>query len=215
LTFFDTLLVRRIAEQLPQLSACSVKRLLDVGTGTGQFLKILRANPRFDDFDVLAVDYFTDMLELAVGTVGSIATPLRPRLLAADAQALPFDDRTIGLLLSRSTMHHFADPVSALREMYRVLCPGGVAVIHDVRRDAPAKALDHFNALRRQAGVEPCRLDEKYTPDDLRSMAAAAGLSEQSRVSVSDSGYASLGMELFVAKPPLTSEGTTTSPTSP
>ena len=46
-----------------------------------------------------------------------------------DAQALDFRDSTFDVLLSISTFEHFSDPPKALDEMYRVLRPGGTALI--------------------------------------------------------------------------------------
>ena len=50
---------------------------------------------------------------------------------------MPFDDQSFDFLLCRAAFKNFSQPVPALQEMYRVLKPGGRALIIDLRKDAP------------------------------------------------------------------------------
>lgn len=49
-----------------------------------------------------------------------------------NAETLPFDEQTFDGVVTRLAIHHFADPARVLGEMFRVLRPGGLAVIADV-----------------------------------------------------------------------------------
>ncbi len=42
-----------------------------------------------------------------------------------DAPSLPFADDTFGQILAQDVLEHLADPVATLRELYRILRPGG------------------------------------------------------------------------------------------
>jgi ubiquinone/menaquinone biosynthesis C-methylase UbiE len=67
-----------------------------------------------------------------------------------DAAHTPFADQSFDFLLCRAAFKNFNDPVGAVREMYRVLKPGGRGVIIDLRRDATQKSI---NALVEQMGM--------------------------------------------------------------
>ena len=57
---------------------------------------------------------------------------------------MPFDDETFDFIISTAAFKNFADPIGALREMYRVLRTHRKAVIIDMRRDLSNKALRDF-----------------------------------------------------------------------
>lgn len=46
-----------------------------------------------------------------------------------DAETLPFDDATFDLVYSNGVIHHTPDATGAIREMFRVLKPGGKAIV--------------------------------------------------------------------------------------
>jgi ubiquinone/menaquinone biosynthesis C-methylase UbiE len=90
-----------------------------------------------------------------------------------DVLPLPFPDDSFSMVTSRFAFHHFLDPRSVLREMTRVVRPGGKVVVVDSAPDA-AKA-DAFNAmekLRDPSHVRAMPLAE------LRGLFHAAGLQE-------------------------------------
>lgn len=57
---------------------------------------------------------------------------------------MPFQDGSFDLIVCRAAFKNFAEPVAALKEMRRVLRPGGKALIIDLRRDAPKEAIDEY-----------------------------------------------------------------------
>lgn len=54
---------------------------------------------------------------------------------------MPFEDQSFVFLLCRAAFKNFSQPLRALEEMYRVLKPGGRAVIIDLRKDAPKQSV--------------------------------------------------------------------------
>jgi len=60
-----------------------------------------------------------------------------PNILNAAGESLPFGDSSFDLILSHEVLEHVADDAAAVREMARVLKPGGRAVIFVPNRGYP------------------------------------------------------------------------------
>src|SRR5262249_53173330 len=58
-----------------------------------------------------------------------------------DAAAMPFASDRFDFIVCRAAFKNFSDPVGALREMHRVLKPGGTGLIIDLRSDASDAAI--------------------------------------------------------------------------
>lgn len=113
------------------------QRVLDVGCGTGALTLAAaeRVGPRGS---VVGLDPNPEMLAVARRK----AAPVEWH--EGRAEALPFPDASFDAVVSQFAMMFFADPVAALREMRRVLRPGGrmaVAVCDAVERSPGYAAL--------------------------------------------------------------------------
>ncbi|MDB5042078.1 MAG: hypothetical protein JWN27_2804 [Candidatus Eremiobacteraeota bacterium] len=93
--------------------------LLDVGCGTGFVIDIAR--DLFERID--GVDVTPAMLERVDRSGGHVFVH------EAHAEALPFSDATFDMASSYAFMHHVADHAAILREVRRVLKPGGLFYI--------------------------------------------------------------------------------------
>ncbi|MDJ0850249.1 MAG: metalloregulator ArsR/SmtB family transcription factor [Myxococcota bacterium] len=115
------------------LRARGVTRLLepglvvaDVGTGTGILaLELARLGLR-----VVAVDHSSRMLDavrtkLAEGAVEGV------ELRQGDAGALPIEDGEVDAAIAHMVLHYLPSPAEAIREMARVVKPGGAVVVVD------------------------------------------------------------------------------------
>lgn len=193
---FDDLLVMRVRQEVRANS--SGRRFLDAGCGTGRFLLRLASMPELSSLNFIGLDYFEDMLEVARENVRREELGDRIDVVHGDMHRLPFDSGSLDFVVSRSTLHHLADPAAALVEIRRCLAPGGVALIHEVRRDADPNAMAMFNRLRGQAGVEPSRSEEKYTLEEIHGFVEKSGLGDEARVLAPLRGYASLGCEVRI-----------------
>ena len=67
-----------------------------------------------------------------------------------DAADLPFPAEQFDFIVCRAAFKNFSQPVAAMNEMYRVLDPGGRALIVDLRKDA---SLEDINAYIRHADL--------------------------------------------------------------
>jgi ubiquinone/menaquinone biosynthesis C-methylase UbiE len=69
--------------------------------------------------------------------------------IEGDVSRLPFADGEFSVVTSRYAFHHFADPRAVLREMIRVMKPGGAIVIADSAPAATkAEAFNRMEKLR-------------------------------------------------------------------
>jgi SAM-dependent methyltransferase len=99
--------------------------VLDVGTGSG--IVAWEAAARVGaDGRVLGVDVSEAMLSEARGAGAGPANVAFARMAA---EALDLPDRDFDVALSLFALPHFRDPAGALREMFRVLGPGGRLVL--------------------------------------------------------------------------------------
>jgi ubiquinone/menaquinone biosynthesis C-methylase UbiE len=174
--------------------------LLDVGTGTAQFLIHIAAFPELRSAHLVGTDVFEDMIRTAESAIGQAGLSGRIKLLLEDVHAMRLPAGFADLIVSRSTLHHWSDPVGALREVYRVLKPGGTALIVDVRRDAPEGAVREFNQFREKAGLGASFLEEKYTAPEVMAFAEKAGLKTCSSVDVGTDGLSALGLSLRIRR---------------
>ena len=155
---------------------------------------IAQAAARFDDLDGL-VHAFLSHLRQALGLSDTI------ELKVGDALDLPFADNSLTMAVSRATLHHLPDKVKSLTEMYRVLQPGGVGLVHDMRRDVAPDLLEKFTQMRASVGYPPTHVEEKVTLQEARELVIEAGLEHCTVVTSPRSGMGALGFEILIKKP--------------
>lgn len=99
------------------------QRILDVATGTGMVAFALAACA---DCEVVGLDQSSEMLSRAQARLA--ATPSlgsRIRFLQGQAEELPFEDRHFDALTFTYLLRYVDDPVATMRELVRVVKPGG------------------------------------------------------------------------------------------
>lgn len=105
----------------------SDSEVLDVGTGTG--LVALRAARTVTAGSVLGIDHSAGMLERASSKAAELGIGDRVRFKAMDAEALDLPDKSFDAVLSLFVLLHLPHRLAAVKEMHRVLRPGGRLVV--------------------------------------------------------------------------------------
>jgi ubiquinone/menaquinone biosynthesis C-methylase UbiE len=118
--------------------------LLDLACGPGVVTAALA--PRAAS--IVAFDATEPMLEKAKARCAR-AGLLNVDFKCGNAENLPFEDAQFDGVVTRLAVHHFADPQRALNEMFRVLRPGGAAVIVDIVSSEDADESNLHNAIER------------------------------------------------------------------
>ncbi len=148
-------------------------RALDVATGTGLVAFALLAKITGDGY-VIGVDFTDAMLARAAeerGT-GEDAGNGRMALAAADAAQLPFPDGMFSIVTCRFSVHHFTHAIPAMREMGRVLAPGGRLVIGEFAMPEEREKAEYFNRMERTRGHSHV---QAFSPSQLSQMMADVG----------------------------------------
>ena len=97
-------------------------RILDVATGTAGVALMLTDR---SDAMVAGVDITEQMLRRGHELVARHGKASRIRLVAGRAEQLPFPDQTFDALTFTYLLRYVADPAATLRELSRVVRPGG------------------------------------------------------------------------------------------
>jgi SAM-dependent methyltransferase len=140
-------------------------RLLDCGCGPGSIT--LGLAQAVAPGEVVGVDRGPAELEAARALAAERGVT-NVRFQEANVYALPFPDASFDATFAHALLQHLRDPLAALREMRRVLKPGGVAGVSDVAwelsvREPSTSLLDQLNTL-----VERARQHNGGSPDYAR-----------------------------------------------
>ena len=116
--------LQRLSERLSYFPHASV---LDMGCGAGHASFVAAAQVG----QVTAYDLSSQMLEVVAGAarekeLNNIVTR------QGYAEKLPFADATFDVVITRYSAHHWHDVGQALREIVRVLKPGGMLIVMDI-----------------------------------------------------------------------------------
>jgi demethylmenaquinone methyltransferase/2-methoxy-6-polyprenyl-1,4-benzoquinol methylase len=99
------------------------RRVLDVATGTAGVAMMLADRT---DAGVVGIDLTEEMLRTGRARVARRGLQHRVTLLGGRAEQLPFPDATFDALTFTYLLRYVADPAATLRELVRVVRPGGV-----------------------------------------------------------------------------------------
>ena len=101
------------------------RRVLELGAGTGFFSLNLKLAGLVEEVHVS--DLSPGMVEAAKTNAERLGFTIEGRV--ADAESLPYEDDSFDLVVGHAVIHHIPDVEAALREVVRVLRPGGRFVI--------------------------------------------------------------------------------------
>jgi ubiquinone/menaquinone biosynthesis C-methylase UbiE len=178
------------------------RRTLEIGAGTGFFALNLKQAGVLDEVHVS--DVSAGMVESAQRNARGLGFEVQGTV--AGAEQLPYEDGYFDLVIGHAVIHHIPDVESALREVLRVLRPGGRFVIagEPTRigdwyarrlgratwkvttavtglprlREKWAKSQEELDASSRAAALEAVVDLHTFVPEELQAMAERAGALE-------------------------------------
>lgn len=186
-------LARRIAGEIPQGS-----KVLEVAPGPGYFLIELG---KLGQYELAGLEISHSFVKMAATKAAEAGVQVDFK--QGSASNLPFPKESFDFLLCRAAFKNFAQPVAALQEMYRVLRPGGRALIIDLKRDASAAevsreidgmGLSPINRFLTKRAFNWMLLKSAYTRAEFAQMLAQAG---RGNADILETG---IGLEVTIRK---------------
>jgi ubiquinone/menaquinone biosynthesis C-methylase UbiE len=187
------MVVRQVSDMLPAGS-----RVLEVAPGPG-YLAIELA--KRGTYQVVGLDISTTFVEIAQTKAKEAGVAVEFR--HGNASNMPFDADAFDCIICRAAFKNFTEPVQAIREMHRVLKPGGKALIIDLRRDASPEdissyvnnlGLSRINTLMTQWAFKQFLLKNAYTSAEIRQLVS------QTDFARCDIRTDTIGMEIWLEK---------------
>lgn len=165
--------------------------VLEVAPGPG-FLSIELAKR---GLEVRAVDISRTFVEIALKNAADAG--VKVEFMQGNAADLPIESASVDFVVCRAAFKNFTEPVKAMREMLRVLRPGGTTLLIDMRRDvsmADIKRFVHEMGLSWWSRVftnftfKHMLIERAYPLSEIRKMADEAGWKEV-RIEVEPLGF--------------------------
>jgi ubiquinone/menaquinone biosynthesis C-methylase UbiE len=163
------LMVKQLIEKIPTNG-----KVLEIAPGPGYFCIELA---RLGNYKIAGLDISKSFVEIARKNAADAG--LKIDFQQGNASALPFEDNTFDFTFCQAAFKNFSEPVKAIVEMYRVLRPGGVSVIADLRRDASPAEIDRevagmglgrINQFMVRWTFDQMLLKSAYRVDEMKSM---------------------------------------------
>ena len=186
-------LAKRIASQLPQGSS-----VLEVAPGPGYFCIELA---KLGSYAINGLDISRTFVKMAAQKAAEAGVDVN--FTQGSASNMPFPRGSFDFLLCRAAFKNFADPEGALKEMCRVLRPGGRGLIIDLRRDASpdtisrhvdGMGLSTVNRVLTKLAFNTMLLKSAYTREQFQQLLAQT---EFSSVEIAEDG---IGFEIWMTK---------------
>ena len=136
------------------------KRVLDVGCGQGiviNHLSTLGAT-------VFGLDMSPTSLRRAAAGANEFGLSQSVHLAMADAECLPFPDSCFDAVISFGVLHHTPDTEGGVKEVWRVLKPGGLAIVMLYRSGNPKWWMTRL--IRSFSGLIDCVTRKNHTVVD-------------------------------------------------
>ena len=154
----DRLWWRRTARTFADILNQPNARILDLCCGTGDMTFALRKQAGGNARQILGADFSHAMLSRARSK--SFGQTNAPRWIEADALNLPFPKAHFDLVTSAFGFRNLADYDAGLREIVRLLRPGGECGILDFGEPKGAMGALYRSVLRKETSREPVSDDQ-------------------------------------------------------
>jgi ubiquinone/menaquinone biosynthesis C-methylase UbiE len=153
-------------------------KMLEIGSGPGYVgLELLKATP---GTNLTGCEISPEMIKTAQKNAKEYGFAERAQYVEGNCMRMPLDDVSFDAVFSNGSMHEWEDPIQVFQEIHRVLKPGGVFCISDLRRDVNPllKGIAYLTAKPKE--IRPgflTSMHAAYTAEEMRTMLGRSALS--------------------------------------
>ena len=157
----DKLWRKKVRKQLAEIKP---ERILDIATGTGDLaIELARLNPK----EIIGADIAVDMLKVGEQKIRKKGLDKIIKLEQGDAENMKFETGYFDAVTVAFGVRNYENLLKGLKEMHRVLRPGGKVVILEFSKPSafPVKNLYnfYFKNILPNIGKKVSKNDEAYT----------------------------------------------------
>jgi ubiquinone/menaquinone biosynthesis C-methylase UbiE len=124
-------------------------KILEVAPGPGYFSIELA---KMGNYNITGMDISADFVEICKINAGRENVSIN--FLQGNVSKMPFEDNAFDLIFCSAAFKNFKEPVTALREMYRVLKGNGIVLIVDMNHDVSKETLNEAAVKSSKPGFE-------------------------------------------------------------
>ncbi|UCB47136.1 MAG: methyltransferase domain-containing protein [Spirochaetota bacterium] len=137
-------------------------KYLEIGFGSGLFIKKYASHVS----RIAGLDYSEDMVKLASNINKNIVRSGKAEFIHGDISSLPWQNDKFSIVVCIETFFFWSEPLVALKEIYRVLIPGGRLVIE--------MAYNKDDGLDHTKHIEKMKLN-LYSANEMKEILKEAG----------------------------------------
>lgn len=151
---------------------------LEIGPGPGYVgLEWLKKCP---NAMLTGCEISRNMIQLAEKNAADYGFTARTKYVEGNGMQMPFPDGSFDAVFSNGSLHEWESPVKVFNELFRVLKPGGLFCITDMRRDVSPLLRKAIYASAKPKEIRPgflSSLNASYTVEEIKEILSRSSLS--------------------------------------